>query len=127
MENLVASLIDSGVYQWVSRAIIIAAKNAGIPVEGLEHDQLLANLEKVEVIPFREQIADTVKEEAEKVVKRVWDTMSAHLQTALIDTTVEPNRLLETIKPLIDDVPQKVRNRVANNALVSRAINRDEL
>jgi len=131
LNQLIKSLIDSDLYTWVSKSMINAAQKAGICIDDMSPDKVMSTLEKYKPIPFKEQIADAAKEEINKIVSRLPDTIMEDISNELcLDNEIKrkvDNQLSKIIKARISEIPQKLRNRLINNSVISKALSRDEL
>lgn len=129
--ELIRQFIDSGLYTWVSRSLVNAAKSAGVTVEDIPSDRLMSTLEDYQPIPYKEQIADAARQEVDRILSRLPDQILEDINNKLPseDKNKKPimGLLNEVIRTRISEIPQKLRNRLINNSIISKAVRRDEL
>lgn len=131
MEKLISYLIDSDLYIWVSKSLVNAAKKAGVCIDEIPSGRLMVELKKYQPAPFKEQIAEAAKQEVNKVISKLPDQILEEIDSKLPfeDETTEKvkaelNKILTT---RFNQIPQKIRNRLINNTIFSRAVSREEL
>jgi len=100
---------------------------AGVKIDEIPTDKVMLTLEKYQPIPFKEQIAEAAKKEVTNVISRIPDQISEDIHQKLSLKNKTETILLDIILDRINDIPIKVRNRLINNSIISKAVNRDEL
>jgi hypothetical protein len=131
VEELVRSLIESDLYLWITRSSFRMLQEAGLSIGDIPFQNLPSVLEQHRPVPFKDAIAEAAMREAERVVARIPDEMLASLRsTSLLressdEATVPEIRSI--LQSVLEGVPGKIKNRLINNSVVSKAISRDEL
>ncbi len=131
MEDLVHRLIDSEYFAWVSKAWVDAAEKAGVSVAALPKEELIPILEKHRPPPFKEQIADAASKEVDNVISslpaQILSEINRHLSLKGDEKEDLKSALEQIVSLHCESIPRKVRNRLVNNSVVSKAISREEL
>jgi hypothetical protein len=131
LNEIIKQLIDSDFYKWVSRSLVNAAIEAGVRIDDIPPDKVIPTLEKYHPVPFKEQVAEAAKKEAERILSRIADQLleDIHRDLSLEAETKErvKTQLSEIVRSRLSEVSQKLRNRLINNSVVSKALSRDEL
>jgi len=131
MKELIDHLIDSDLYIWVNKSLVNAAKKAGVCIDEIPMDKFMTALKEHQPPPFKEKIAEAAEQEVNKVISRLPDQILEEIDSKLPfeDETkkkvkVELSKILPTY---FNQIPQKIKNRLINNTVVSRAMSREEL
>lgn len=131
MDELINHLIDSDLYTWVNRSLVNAAKKAGVSIGEIPPDQLMPTLQKYQPIPFKEQIAEAAKQEVNKVISRLHEQIMEEVDSRLSFRKKKREAvklvLNEVMNKHFSEIPLKIRNRLINNSIVSKAMSREEL
>jgi hypothetical protein len=131
MKGIISQLIDSDMYFWINKALVNAAKEAGVQIDKIPREDMMTKLKDYQPLPFKEQIAEAAKEEASAIISRLPEEL---LQD--IDSTLPfKDKIKEIIKTELrqvminrfNEIPKKIRNRLINNSIVSKAVSREEL
>jgi len=131
LNELINHLIDSDFYTWVSKSLINAAKKSGVRIEEIPPDKVMPTLAKYQPIPFKEQIAEAAKQEVNKIILRLPEQVLEDIDGKLSLEGKTKKRVMadlsEIIKDRLSEIPQKLRNRLINNSIFSKALSRDDL
>jgi len=131
LAELVRKMVNSEICNWVDRRAVNVAKEAGVQIETLTPEQLVATLEAHKPRSFKERIADEVEEKAEKVVSRCRDVINDRVNDAVKmahdDLEGAKDKLIETVRQELELAPKKIANRIRNNTVISRAVSREEV
>lgn len=131
MTELVRGIISTEMCSWVDRCAVRAAKQAGVSIEGLPRADALRAIEEHKPPPFKERIAQAVEEETKRVVSRCLDMIRNKVASVATGTHNDPKNVTDSLMRAVTDeleaLPCKLRNRLLNNRLVSKAVSQEDI
>jgi len=116
LRKMIDDLLDSGTYKWVDPAGVKCAERAGEICAGLSSEELMVILEKHRPPPFKDQIAREARRELDEMLPGLARDVEAALRVK--------RDLSDILLPLLNNAADKLQRRLANNQIVSRAIDR---
>jgi len=131
MNRIIQQLVESDPYFWVRRSLVNAVRKAGVSVERIPSTELPSVLREHDPGPFKEQIAEAAKLEASKVLSRVPEQVVNQFDEVHLvegeDSKTLGRQLRQIVSESLESVPEKIKNRLINNEIVSRAISREDI
>ncbi len=131
LKQLIHRLVNSDLYLWISKSSLSALMRAGVSVPDVPFQDFPSILEEHNPPPFKDEIAQAAMKEAAKLLARVPNEVLGQLgsSASLPEASAEAvkSEIRDVLESVLSPLAGKIKNRLVNDPVVSRAVDRDEL